>query len=92
MAIKFGEKVVDWDVYGHPVGVHYKGSDTYKTKLGAFCTLVAYALMFFNLTVLIVAYMDESKRDEKYLESLLDRFKSDKFNFQDQNMELTLFN
>ena len=77
MTIDIGEKIIVQDVYGHPVGVHYKGSDTYKTRLGAFCTLATYALIFFNLTVLIVAFMNESKRDEKFLESLFDRFKSE---------------
>lgn len=83
MTIDIGEKLVDQDVYGHPVGVHYKGSDTYKTRLGAFCTLATYVLVFFNFTVLIVAFMDESRRDEKYLESLFDKFKSEKFNLKD---------
>ena len=83
MTIDIGEKIVDQDVYGHPVGVHYKGSDTFKTKLGAFCTLGTYVMIFFNLTVLMVAYMDDSRREEKFLESLFDRFKSDQFNLQD---------
>ena len=91
MTIDVGETIVDQDIYGHPVGVHYKGSDTYKTKLGAFCTLGTYAMIFFNLTVLIIAFNDGSKRDEKFLESIFDRFTSDQFNLQDQNMELVLF-
>ena len=58
MKFDIGEKIVNQDVYGHPVVVHYKGSDKYKTKMGAFCTLVTYAMVFFNVTVLIVAFFD----------------------------------
>ena len=36
------------DFYGHPVGVHYRGSGTYKTKLGALCSLITVVLVLIN--------------------------------------------
>ena len=44
------------DIYGHAIGVHYKGEDKFKTYLGSFCTLAVYVLMFVNLTTLIVSF------------------------------------
>ena len=41
--------LVSLDMFGHPVGVNYKGSGVFQTKLGAFVTLVVQALMVFNL-------------------------------------------
>lgn len=42
-------KVVDFlvarDMYGHAVGLNYRGSDNYQTKVGAIFTLVTYVLM-----------------------------------------------
>ena len=38
------------DIYGHPVGVNYRGDDAYKTKFGAiwsiytFVTVMLYAI------------------------------------------------
>ena len=33
------------DMYGHPIGVHYKGDDAYRTKLGSFVTLITVGLV-----------------------------------------------
>lgn len=39
-----GAWVHDLDIFGHPVTVFYKGSDTYKTRLGVLCTFAVYTL------------------------------------------------
>ena len=39
------KKFMSIDMYGHPVGVNYKGSDAYKTRLGALVTLLTYLLI-----------------------------------------------
>ena len=36
------------DFYGHSVGVHYRGSGTYKTKFGALCSLLTVVLVLMN--------------------------------------------
>lgn len=56
--------LVDRDFYGHPVTVQYKGSSVYNTKVGAFFTLMTYALILFNLITLIQAFFDGSRQQE----------------------------
>ena len=53
-------------MYGHVIGVHYRGSGSYQTKLGAFVTLATYVLMIINMVTLFIAFKDGSKQDEKF--------------------------
>lgn len=57
---KFIEFLKSFDGYGHPVGVHYKGSGTYQTKLGCLCTLVTYCLILVNLVTQTTKFYDGS--------------------------------
>ena len=61
-------KIVDFfvslDIFGHPVGVNYKGNGVYQTKLGAFITIVTQSLMIFNLITLCIAFYDRSRQVE----------------------------
>ena len=57
--------IVNRDIYGHNIGVHYRGSDSFKTRLGAFVTLITYLLISFNFERLLVAFKDGSKQEEK---------------------------
>ena len=68
---------VSLDVFGHSVGVNYKGSGVYKTKLGAFVTLVTQSLMIFNLVTASIAFFNRSRQVEVYQASQFDRFASD---------------
>ena len=58
------DAAVGGDIYGHPIGVNYKGSDTYQTKLGAFFTLAAYVLVIFNFIAVSVAFREGTRQDE----------------------------
>ena len=58
--------MVGQDMYGHVIGVHYRGSGSYQTKLGAFVTLATYVLMIINMVTLLIAFKDGSKQDEKF--------------------------
>ena len=42
---KVADFLVARDMYGYAVGLNYRGSDKYQTKIGAILTLVTYALM-----------------------------------------------
>ena len=53
-------------MYGHVIGVHYRGRGSYQTRLGAFFTFATYVLMIVNLVTLILAFQDGSKQDEKF--------------------------
>ena len=62
---KFVEFFVGLDTFGRPLSVNYKGSDTYKTKLGALCTVISYVLMSVNLFNLITTFVSNSNQVEK---------------------------
>ena len=53
--------IVGQDMYGYAIGINYKGSGTFQTRLGAFCTFATYALILTNLITLIIAFNDGSK-------------------------------
>ena len=57
--------LVERDIYGQPITVNYMGSDTFKTRMGAFFTLLTYVLILFNLANLMGAFFDGSRQDEK---------------------------
>ena len=57
----FGKFLVEQDMFGQPVTVNFKGSDVYKTKLGAFLSLATYSLIIFNLVSLIQSFFDGSR-------------------------------
>ena len=62
-------------MYGHVIGVHYKGSGSYQTKLGALVTLVTYVLMTVNMVTLFIEFNDvSSSQDEKFQSEKIDRF------------------
>ena len=39
------------DIYGHSIGVHYKGDGSYRTSLGSFVTLITVALVMSYTTI-----------------------------------------
>ena len=53
------------DIFGHKIGVHYKGDETYKTRLGAFFTIAIYILMLINFITLFTAFISGSNQEEK---------------------------
>ena len=54
------EIVVGQDMYGHVIGVHYKGSRAFKTRLGALCSIATHVLVLINLMNFITAFLDGS--------------------------------
>ena len=41
----FGMLLAALDIFGHNVGVQYRGQETYKTKFGGLLTLATYVLV-----------------------------------------------
>ena len=78
-------------MYGHTIGVHYDGDDSYKTMLGGLISIGVYALMIINFVTLITMYNDGSRQDDKNSYEIYERRKSDPFNLADNGIELTLF-
>ena len=85
------QQLLSQDRYGHIIGVHYNGEDSYKTKLGAFCSIGVYALMFSNFVALLNMYGNGDRQEDKYSYEIYERWKSDEYNLAENGIELTLF-
>ena len=59
-------KLSGLDFYGHPVGVNYRGSHTYGTKLGALCSIMTTVLICINSATLIASFANKSDQTEFY--------------------------
>ena len=83
--------LVDQDIYGHKIGVHYRGSDTFKTKFGAIVSVVTYVFIAINLQSLLFAFKDGTKQDEKNQSILVDRYFEDAHSFEENDLQLTVY-
>ena len=70
---RFEQFIVGQDIYGHNIKVNYRGSESFKTRLGALCTLSAYVLIMINFVTLLLIYNDGSNQEEKTQYMLIDR-------------------
>ena len=61
MSGKFSKFMTSFDLFGHPITVHYAGDDKYKTRLGAFMSIAVFSLILFNFINLSTVYMDGSR-------------------------------
>ena len=87
---RISEFFTSFDIYGHPIGVHYKGSDTFQTRMGALCTLITYVLMTVNFISLVKAFQDGSKQEEKVSTTYVDKFFTEAYNFKENNFDIAL--
>mgnify|MGYP001626562620 CR=1 FL=1 len=83
MSSRFGDFLKERDIYGQPISINYKGSDVFKTKIGALVSLLTYMLIIFNLVNLTRAFMDGSKQDETTSTVSFNRFEAGPFNLQE---------
>ena len=74
---KFEKFFVGLDIFGKPIGVSYKGSNTYQTRIGAFCTLISYVIMGMNLSMLIFDFYDHSNQSENINDIRIDPWSTD---------------
>ena len=88
---KIKDFIVDQDIYGHAIGVQYRGSTEYKTLLGSFCTLGAYALMIMQLVFLVTVFIDGSNQTEKTQVNALDRFFGGPRKFSEYNLDIIVY-
>ena len=56
----FGSILTALDLFGHGVGVTYRGDSVYKTKLGGFFSLATYVLVIINTLNLIESYVQKT--------------------------------
>ena len=90
MSKHLSEFIVGQDIFGMPIGVHYKGTDSYQTRMGAFCTFATFCLMVSNFVTLGIGFYQKSFQDEKTSEQFFDRFTSGPFSLIENNLALTM--
>ena len=56
---------VNRDIFGQPISILYKGSNTYKTKLGALCTILVSVLVLVNTLILTEGFINHTQQTEK---------------------------
>ena len=61
MSARFSKFIKRFDIFGHPITVHYDGEDKYKTLLGAFFSVAVLTLILFNFVNLATVFMDGSR-------------------------------
>ena len=61
----FGKFLKKVDIYGHQIGVNYRGESTYTTRLGGVLTLATLTFICINTVQLITAFSDHSNQKEK---------------------------
>ena len=83
---------ISFDIFGHPVGVHYKGDKTYKSSLGALCTLIAYVIMSINFVNLSQSFIENTNQTELANEQKVDEFATEKFYLHEHNIEIFTVN
>jgi len=57
------------DMFGHPIGVNFKGSEVYRTKLGALVSLIAYTIIG---TYAVIKTLRLVSRDNPEKQSLIE--------------------
>ena len=62
---KVKEFLLERDIYGHQIGVHFQGKSSYNTWLGFFCTLFIYGIVFQSMVVMGTDFINFSRQDEK---------------------------
>ena len=87
---KIGKFFTSLDIFGHPIGVRYKGKETFQTQLGALCTLIAYILMAFNCYTMTSQFLDNSKQVEKVQRILRDPYDTPSYSLSDHNFTISL--
>ena len=87
---QFVQWITDQDIFGHTIGVNYRKSDTFKTKLGAAITVCTYTLMLVNLAILLSAFHSGNKQQETVATSTFDRSLAGPFRLQKGKFEFSI--
>ena len=73
------------DIYGHQIGVHYRGDGSYRTSLGSFFTLITVALVLSYTTIKVTDMVERTSQNEKTQTLKIDLDKSGKVNMAENN-------
>ena len=91
MKTRISQYALGKDIFGYSIGVNYRGSPTFTTKLGVFCTVSVIVLMLVNFVNLIIIYFDGSNQDDTMNFQRVDLHEEDAFNFSEQNVKISFW-
>ena len=87
--MSFTKWLTERDIYGVPITVLYKGSDVYKTRMGAMCTILTYALLLVSLISLTQSFIDRSKQESNSQTLFFDRYNAGRFYLEENNFKIS---
>ena len=62
MFLKFWKSL---DIYGHRIGVQYRGETVYKTYLGAFFSIISFVIIVINAANISWDFISKEAQEEK---------------------------
>ena len=78
------------DVYGHKVGVRYRGNETYTTILGGLCSILTLVLVVINTANLISDFTQKTAQTDFYQRLKVVTEGMEPFNLQESGIEIVL--
>ena len=90
MAISFGGLLRSLDIYGHKIGVHYGGEDTFKTGFGGFMTCATYILILINAIGLVTDFTQMTQQTENSNRIKPDLLKEGDINLQENQFDIMI--
>ena len=87
----FGAVLRRMDIYGHKIGVHYRGEDVYRTKVGGLVSLLTYIFVVIYTVNLVNAFLDHSEQTGKFVRIKQDLMDEEEvFNLKEQQMQISI--
>ena len=76
------------DIYGHGIGIQYRGQDSHKTGLGALLTIFSYVLVSVYLAARVQEFFDNSSQIEQVNKKSVDLFDEPVINLNESHFSL----
>ena len=90
MTSRFVKFLIRQDIFGHRIGVNYKGKETYQTPMGALCTILYFVLVIVNSGTLFIAFLDNSNMTSGSQQMTFDPFEEPAFSLSDYNSKVAM--
>ena len=88
---KYLKNLTGIDLFGHTIGVNFRDSQTFDTKLSAVVSFVTLSFMMINLAFLLIAFQDGSRQEETTTFIQVDRFDSKPYNLAKNKFEIAIY-
>ena len=80
------------DIFGHKVGVKYRGEEAFKTRLGALLTVGTFVLIMINAQNLLVQFSDHSAQTEVINPTKVDSNKEEPVDLRQEGFDIAVTN